>query len=175
MKKISYVVLAVLLMLGVTRVNAMSEDDLYDALTQKITIGNEKWGVDEDTKTYIRRYLDQFEVSGPHADYINKRINKAISILKKERKTDFTKLSIQAKRDLRTLVDEISTNTSVKASVKNGALVVYNPKTGKVFYESSKLVKYTGSVNNTVAMVAGLALLIVAAGSVLVVKQVKEN
>ncbi len=175
MKKISYVVLAVLFMFGVIRVNAMTEDDLYDALTQKITIGNEKWGVDEDTKTYIRRYLDQFDVSEKHAEYINKRINKAISILKREGKTDFTKLSTQAKKDLRDLVEEISKNTSVKASVKKGTLVVYNPKTGKVFYETGNLVKYTGSVNNTVTLIAGLALLIVAAGSVLVVKQVKEN
>lgn len=177
MKKIAYVLLAVLLMFGVTRVNAMSEDELYDVLTKKYTIGGKEWGVSDELKVQIQRYLDEFEVSEAHADYIASKVNEAISILKGEGTADVDKLSTKAKNDLKAIVDDISDNTSVKATVTNGGVVIKNPNTGADFYtsEADDIVKYTGSTNSIVAIVAGISLLIVAAGSVLVVKQVKEN
>ena len=177
MKKITYVLLAVLLMFSVVTVNAMSEDELYDVLTKKYTINGDKWGVREGLKTYIKRYLDEFDVSEAHADYIKGKVDEALAILRKEGTGDWDKLSAGAKDDLKKLVEDVSNNTSVKATITNGSLVIKNPNTGADFYtsEADDIVKYTGSTNSMIALVAGISLLIVAAGSVLVVKQVKEN
>ena len=177
MKRITYVLLAVLLMFSVVTVNAMSEDVLYDVLTKRYTIGGKEWGVSDSLKTQIRRYLDEFEVSPEHCDYIAARVQDALDILEDEGTADLNKLSADAKEDLKGLVELISDKTSVKATVRNGKLVVKNPNTGGDFYttDDDDIVKYTGSTSTIVAIVAGISLLIVAAGSVLVVKQVKEN
>ena len=174
MKKLGILLFVVLLFVGVVKVNAMSESDLKDALTQTITIDGVKVHVDDATKTAIERYLNQYEVSSADADYINERINTAISILKSEGQTDFKKLSTSAKNKLKALVVEISENTSVKATVTEGTVVVLDAS-GDPFFEVDHLVKQTGSTTTLTAMVAGVSLLIVAAGAWLVVKQVKEN
>ena len=76
MKKLGYLLFAVLLFVGVVKVNAMSEEDLKKALTQTIEINGTKVSIDDATKTAIERYLNQYEVSSSDADYINERINK---------------------------------------------------------------------------------------------------
>lgn len=174
MKKLCVLLFAALLFVGVGRVNAMSENELKDALTQTIEINGTKVSVDGDTKAAIERYLNQYEVNSTDADYINTRINTAISILKSEGQTDFKKLSASAKSDLKALVKEISDHTSVKATITNGTIVVLDAN-GDTFYEVNHLVKQTGSATTLTAYVAGISVLIVAAGACLVIKQVKEN
>ena len=174
MKKLSILLFAVLLFVGVARVDAMSESELKDALTQTITINGTEVSVDASTKAAIERYLSQYEVSSADADYINARINTAISILKSEGQTDFKKLSTSAKNKLKALVEEVSDHTSVKATVTNGSVVILDSN-GDTFFEVDNLVKQTGSNTTLTAMVAGVSILIVAAGACLVVKQVKEN
>jgi len=174
MKKLFYVLFAALLFVGVTKVDAMSESELKDALTQTITINGSKYHVDAGTKTAIERYLNEYDVSASDADYINERINKAISILKSEGQSEASKLSASAKTRLKALVKEISDNTSVKATVTNGSVVVLTPS-GETFYEVDHLVKQTGSNTTLTAVLAGVSMLVVAAGTCLVIKQVKEN
>ena len=174
MKKFSYVLLAVLLFVGVVRVNALSEEGLKEALTQTITINGVEWSVDSSTKAAIERYLNQYDVNSADADYINTKLNAAISILKSEGQTDFSKLSANAKSQLKALVKDVSDHTSVKATVTNGSIVVYDGS-GNTFFEVTKLVKQTGSEMTTTGLVAAISLVIVAAGACLIVKQVKEN
>lgn len=176
MKKLSYLLLAALFLIGVCHVNAMTEDQLYDALTQKITINGKKWGVDEKIKSRIKRFLDENEVSSKDADYINTQIDVAIKILKEAGTTDPKKMTAKQKQDLKDLAANVTRNTtSVKATVENGQLIVKNANNVEYFRSDDGLVKYTGTDANVVAIVAGLSLLIVAAGSVLIVKQVKQN
>ena len=174
MKKLSYLLLAALLFVGLLKVDALSEAKLKEALTQTITINGTEWSVDGSTKAAIERYLNQYDVSEADADYINERINTAISIIKSEGQTDFSKLSASAKNKLKALVVEISDHTSVKATVTNGSVVVLTPS-GDTFYEVDHLVKQTGSSMTTTAIVTAVSFVIVAAGACLVVKQVKEN
>ena len=174
MKKLGILLFAVLLFVGVARVDAISEDELKDALTQTFEIDGTKVHVDDATKTAIERYLNQYEVSSADADYIKARIDTAISILKSEGQTDFKKLSDDAKDRLKALVVEISNHTSVKATVTNGSVVILDAS-GDTFFEVDHLVKQTGSTVTLTAVMAGISVLIVAAGACLVVKQVKEN
>ena len=118
--------------------------------------------------------LNKYNVSSSDADYIKARIDTAISILKDEGQTDFSKLSSGAKDRLKALVVEISNNTSVKATVTNGSVVILDAN-GDTFFEVDNLVKQTGSGVTLTAVLAGVSVLIVAAGACLVVKQVKEN
>ena len=175
MKKICAVIIAVCLLFGVSNVSAMSKANLKKKLTQTITINGVKVSVDNDTKAAIERYLDQFNVSSTDADYIAARVDKAIEILKGEGQTDFTKLSATAKSKLKALVEEISTNTSVHATVTNGSVVVYNPNDGSEFFEATKLVKHTGLGTSPLAIIAGLSVIVVAAGTCLVIKQLKTS
>lgn len=174
MKKLFSVVLVLAMFFVVTSVKAMTEDELYDALTQTIKINGVEVSVDETTKNHIKTYLNQFDVSSADADYINTRINKAIDILKSEGKTDFSKLSASAKSKLKALVVEINNNTSVKATVTNGAVVVYD-NNGDEFFTVTDLVKQTGSSVTTTAILASISLVIVAAGALLVGRQVKHT
>ena len=174
MKKLGILLFAALLFVGVVRVDAISEDALKEALTQTIEINGTKVSVDDATKTAIERYLNKYNVSSSDADYIKARIDTAISILKDEGQTDFSKLSQSAKDRLKALVVEISNNTSVKATVTNGSVVILDAN-GDTFFEVDHLVKQTGSGVTLTAILAGVSVLIVAAGACLVVKQDKEN
>ena len=174
MKKLLSVVLVLVMFFAVTTVKAMTEDELYDALTQTITVKGNKYAVDEATKNHARVYLNQFDVSSEDADYINVRINKAIDILKGAGTVDASKLSAGDKEDLKELVKEIRLHTSVNAEVTNGAVVIYD-NNGDVFFEVTRLVKQTGVETSTTAIIATISLVIVAAGALLVGRQVKHS
>ncbi len=174
MKRLLSVGLVLVMFFAVVTVKAMTEDQLYDALTQTVEINGTKYTVDEATKNHIKMYLNQFDVSSADCDYINTRINKAINILKSEGTADASKLSASAKQQLKDLVAEIRENTSVKASVTDGAVVIYDNE-GEVFFEVTKLVKQTGIETSTTAIIASISLVIVAAGALLVGRQVKHS
>ena len=176
MKKFLMISLAaVLFVLGASRVNAMSEADLKKVLTQTIKINNTEISITADEKVLVEKYLNAYEVSEKDADYIAKKVEKAISILKAEGKTDLKKLSKSAKEQLKALVSDISSNTSVKATVTKGSLVVYKPDNSGVFAEVDKLVKQTGSEVSSIAVIASIAFVVTIAGACLVVKQIKES
>ena len=63
MKKLSYLLLALVFFVGVVRVDAITEDELKDALTQTIEINGTKVHVDDATKTAIERYLNQYDIN----------------------------------------------------------------------------------------------------------------
>ena len=174
MKKFCYVLLALVLFFGLNTVKAATEEELKNALEGTVTINGHEYSVDASTKTYIERYLNQYDVSSADADYIIARINTAKSILESEGQENFKNLSQSAKNRLKALVVEINDNTTVKATVTNGSVVVKDHQ-GNTFFEVTRLVKQTGSETSTTAIIAGVSLLIVAAGAFLVVKQVKEN
>ncbi len=172
MKKLG-MLLAIVLFMGITQVYAMSEAELKDKLFQTIEIGNDKYGLSEDHKVLVERYLDQNEVSSEHADFIAKRIDKAIEIIKSQKSAEFKKYSKKAKEDLKALVVEISENTSVKATVTKNSVIVYNTDGTKV--EVTGLVKKTGMTNSNVLMIVGISFIIVAVGTGLIIKQVKTS
>lgn len=174
MKKLALATLVISLFFGMVSVNAMSEADLKAKLTQTITISGQKMTLPSETKVLVERYLNENEVSSKDCDYIASKIDEAIAILKAEGKTDFSKLSTSTKTKLKSLVSDISSNTSVKASVKKNALIIYNAD-GTVFAEVSKLVKQTGRETSQIVALVSIAGVVVVAGAYLVVRQVKTS
>ena len=174
MKKFMILTLVVSLFIGIRSVSAMSEADLKAKLTQTINVGGQEVTLDADTKAYIEKYLNQYDVSATDADYIAGKIDEAVAILQNEGKTNFSELSTTAKNNLKALVQNVNDNTSVKATVTGGSVVVYN-NSGTPFFEVTKLVKQSGFETSTVAIITSLSVLVVAAGAFFVTKQVKAN
>lgn len=174
MKKFMFLTLVVSLFIGVSTVSAMTEAELKAKLSQTIKVGGQDFTLDANTKAYVEKYLNENDVSAADGDYIAGKIDEAITILQNEGKTNFSELSTTAKNNLKALVQNVNDNTSVKATVTGGSVVVYN-NSGTPFFEVTKLVKQSGFETSTVAIITSLSVLVVAAGAFFVTKQVKAN
>ncbi|MBR3897717.1 MAG: hypothetical protein IKJ43_00365 [Bacilli bacterium] len=160
--------------IGVSSVKAMSESQLLEKLTATYDINGYKFQLSDGDRVLAKRYLDLYEVSSAHADYIAGEIDSAIKDMRDsgiKDFSDFSKLPSSLKEKLKQHVLNVAANTSIKATVKNGKVIVFNPD-GTVFAEIGKLVKNTGSNLNIIATVA---LLVTAVGTVLIVRNVKAN
>ena len=154
MKKILITLLVFTLFL--TGVRAMSEGDLLAKLTASYDINGFTFQLSGGDKALAKRYLDENEVSSKDADYIAGKIDEAISLMRKSGAkdfSDFSKLPSSLKSSLKKLVQDVASNTSVKATVTKGKVVIYNAD-GTVFAEMSKLVKNTGSEFEIIPLVA---------------------
>lgn len=162
------------IVIGVAGVKAMSESQLLAKFTATYEINGYNFQLTDGDKNLARRYLDLYEVSEKDCDYIAGKIDQAVSEMRKSGVKDFSdfgKLPKSLKNVLKQLVLDVAANTSVKATVKNGKVVIFNPD-GTVFAEISKLVKNTSSNLN---IIASVALLVTAVGTVLIVRNVKAN
>lgn len=174
MKKFLITFLVVNVLLGVLGVSAMSESKLLEKLTAKYDINGTTFQLSESNKVLAKRYLDQNEVSSSDADYIAGKIDEAIAAMKASGVKDFSnfsKLPADLKSKLKKLVQDVASNTSVKATVTKGSVVIYNAD-GSVFADITGLVKNTGSNLN---IVVPAAILVVALGAFVLVKNVKAN
>lgn len=171
MKKLLTVLMATALFAGMTSVSAMSESELKSKLTATYTINGESVSLSSSQKALVKRYLDKEEVSSTDADYIAAKVDEAIAILNNsgEKAKNFKNLSATTKNKLKALVSDVSANTSVKATVTDGAIVIYTSD-GKVFAEVSSVVKQTGA-NYTVAVVASIITIL---GAALVLVEAKR-
>lgn len=174
MKKLIALVLAGMIFLGgAYSVSAMSEADLKAKFEETLTLNGEKYGLSSGVITLVERYLNEYEVSESDADYIATRIDKAKSIIEKDGHAKFADFSQANKEALRDLVVEIDKNTSVRASVTKGSVIVKN-EDGTPFAEVTELVKQTGSESNKLALMSSISLIIVLAGTAMLGKQAKS-
>lgn len=175
MKKVIMTIFAVAILFVCTlNVSAMSENDLYAKFSATYNINGYNFSMSAGDKVLVKKYLDTYEVSSKDADYIAGKIDEAVALMRNSKVTDFSdfgKLPTSLKNSLKALVEDIAKNTSVKATVKKHAVVIYNPD-GTVFAEITKLVKNTG-IN--MSIIASLALVVVIAGAVVLALNVKAN
>ena len=177
MKKLFMISLVMFgLVFGIKSVNAMTEEELITKMTKAYTINGSEYKMDDADIVLLKRYLKEYDLSSADADYISSKVDAAISIVKKSGKTNFKDFSKQTKEDLKKLVEDVSANTSVKASVTSGSVVVYTPEGTKTFAEVTKLVKQTGtSISISNIVIAGISLIVVLAGSVIITKELKAG
>ena len=166
--------MATLLFLGATNVNAMTESELREKIAQKVEVSDGTLSMKADDLKLVDSYLKAYELSSEDCQYIADRIDDAVKILKKEGKVELKNLSDSAKSELKDLVAKVDAKTSVKATVKDGKIVVYNDD-NTVFAEVTDLVKQTGSETSPIAMVAGISFMVTLVGACLVIKQLKNN
>ena len=175
MKKVFFASLLVALLCAVVNVSAMTEAELKKKLENaSVKVGDTTLLLTAGEKKAIADYLDAHELSSADCEYISAQVDKAIEIVKAEGKENLKDMSKTAKENLKKLVTNIDANTSVKATVTNGSVVVLNDD-NTTFFEADKLVKQTGSENSNIAIIAGVSFVITLVGACLVVRQVKNN
>ncbi len=152
--------LLVTLSLGiVTNVDAMSKEQLKTKLTSSYNINGATFRLNSSQITQVERYLNSFDVSEEDADYIAGKVDEAVALVESGNATSISNLTSSERNKLTRLVNDISSSTSVKATVSGGDLVVYNPITGGVFTRINTPAKQTGTVNY-VHVISGLVALI---------------
>lgn len=165
-------VFALVFFMGVKPANAMTEQELKNKLEQTYVINGEKFKLSNDNKVLLERYLNQYEISEADADYIAARVDEAVAIIENSGKTNLNDLAQSTKDELKAIVEKVTANTSVTATVVNGNVVVYKPDGTGVFAEVDKLVKNTDTDNN-LTLVVGLSAGIVLISMVSLVKKSK--
>ena len=171
MKKLLLLLLVVSgFIVGYKNSYAMTEKELKNKLTASYIVNGEKYSIPNDSKVLAERYLDQYDVSSKDADYIAARIDEAVKIIQESGKTNFKDFSKDTKEKLKALVEKVSANTSVKATVMKNSVVVYTPE-GEKFAEVDKIVKQTGSINVLNYIIMGISLFIVLAGTFFIKKE----
>ena len=170
MKKLSLVLMLAAGLVATAPVNAMTEADLKAKLTQEYTINGRTEKVDAAIVTQIERYFDEFEVSEDDCDYIAKKIDEAIELVKSGKATSWDKLSASEKEALVAIVNDVSSKTSVKVSLsKGGVLTVYEADGKTVFTKITNVIKNTND-SLQIVMVAGAVISLV--GLLLITKKV---
>lgn len=157
-KKITLALLLAAGFIVTAPVNAMTESELKDKLTDTYTVNGRTDKLDSGVVTQVERYFEKNEVSSEDCDYISNKIDEAIALIEKGNATEWHQLSSKEKESLIALVDDISNKTSVKASLsKGGELTIYN-EDGTVFTKLSNLIKYTDNSVVSILVVGAISL-----------------
>ena len=164
MKKIFTLLLAVsCLILGIKNTYAITESELEQKITKTYLINGEKYSIGNDIKVLAKRYFDQYDISSKDADYIAERIDEAVKIIQESGKSNFKDFKKETKEQLKALVEKVSANTSVKATVLKNSVIIYSPN-GEKFAEVDKLVKQTGYTDIVSIVIVTISLFIILAG-----------
>lgn len=133
-KKLSLALVLLVGMFAVTlHVSAMTEGELLEKVSATYTINGDKIKVKDGVLTEVERYFSENEVSSSDCDYISDKIDEAIAIAKKGTATNWNEMTSSEKAEIIELVEEISSNTAVKATLtSDGKLTVYDTD-GEVF------------------------------------------
>ena len=174
MKKVILVVsLAILtLVAGIAPISAMTKAEFKEKVEKTYVINGAEFGLSNDMKVLFERYMDEYKVSSADMDYVSAVIDKAVNIIKKSGKTKLADLDAATKKELKGLVEDISANTSIKATVKNGKLIIYKPD-GSIFAEIDSLVKQTGLNANPMAVYGIIAFVVMAFGAFYITKKMR--
>ena len=159
MKKVFLsLVLAVVMFAGMFSVKAMTESALRTKLANGFEVGGETIKPTDYQLSEIDRYLAKYELSETDCDFINDKVDEIYNIAKASGAKSFTDLSDSDVSKVIAIVAEISSKTSVKASLtKNGLLTVYESdgKTPFTEIQDKDVTKQTDE-NNLVFVVASV-------------------
>ena len=174
MKKV--IVFLATLCVGLVSVSAMSESDLKAKLTQSYSVNGVTFQASSTQRNIIEQYLNQYEVSSSDADYIVTKLDEAFNILRTSGKTSFYNLSKADKKRIFALVSDVSSNTSVSATIIKDDLVIYVPGSSQVFYKTPIYPNGNGDIRQTsTGVTVAAAGLIGVAGMAVALKKAKEN
>lgn len=178
MKKLATVTLLIVMLVGFLAgtVNAATESELLDYLSQEFTVGGETISISASDKVKIERYLNENEVTAEQADSIIAKVDEAIAVLEAAGETDLTKLSQEDKSKLVDIANSAASVLGLSVSYDASSKTISVYKDG-VLIESTSIASgdelvQTGSTNYV--YVAILAVVVIAIAAV-VVKKVRAN
>ena len=159
MKKLFVALFALVAFFGVMNVKAMSESELKTKMANGYIVDGKAVKPSEYQLSEIERYLNKYEVSEDDCAFIASKMDEIYELAKADRAKTFTELSSASKSKCVSIVAEISSNTSVKASLtSDGVLTIYESDGKTVFTKitDKDIAKQTG-VNYYVLAFAGFA------------------
>lgn len=169
-KKLSLALVLAAGLVAIAPVNAMSEADLKAKLTKEYTVNGRTEKVDNSIVTQIERYFDKYEVSESDCDYIANKIDEAIELIEKGNATEWKELTSSEKESLIAIVNDVTSKTSVKASLsKGGVLTIYDEDGKTVFTKIENVIRNTDA-SMSIVLVAGATISLV--GVLLIAKKV---
>ena len=168
------IVVALLLLVGITTVNAATPEEFLNYVTSPVTIdGKSVTLVTASQKAEIERYISENKLSDEDLSYLQGKFDEGVKILQDAKVTDIKNLPDSVQTQLENLASEASAKTNIKYTVNsNGSVTIYN-KDNTVFTTTSQIVKQTGSSNYEYIYVPAIA--IVAVAIVLVTRRTLKN
>ncbi len=168
------IVLALLLLVGATTVNAATPKEFLNYVTSPVTIdGKSVTLVTASQKAEIERYISENKISDDTLNYLKGKFDEGVKVLQDAKVTDINKLTDADKAKIEKLANEASEETGIKFTVgSNGSVTVYNID-GTEFTKTSPTIKQTGSSNYEYIYVPAIA--IVAVAIVLVTRRTLKN
>ncbi len=174
MKKMILAAFAAVALFSVTNVKAMTESELKAKLTKEYVIDGEKIKMSASNVAELDRYLKEYEISSEDADYISKKFDEALKIAQDGKAKSFTELTKEEKQKMIAIVSDISSKTSVKATLTEGGKLTIFEENGStpftVITDKDSGIQNTDS-NNAILAIAGIVSVL---GVAVVVKKVAK-
>ena len=170
MKKIFLAIIATVLFISATSVDAMTKDELKNKLTASYTVNGATIKVNGSQAALIERYLQQNNISSSDADYIAQKHDEALAVMEAGNARSLSELTKSEKNRIIAIINDVSNKTAVKIRISKGnVLTIYNTD-GSVFTVISNVIKYTD--NSGIFVVAGAISLV---GMFLFMKKLAKN
>lgn len=133
MKKILFLLVAVMLV-GVINVKAMTESELKTKLENGFEINGEVIKPTAYQLQELERYFNKYEISDKDATFISEKVDEIYELAKNDKAKTFTNLSSTNKAKIVSIVAEISSQTSVKATLTNNGVLTIFESDGKTVF-----------------------------------------
>lgn len=171
MKKLSYLLLAVVVFFMGTNAYAMTEAQLKSKLTQAYVVGGKTISATPSTVAELERYLNTHDLSAADCDYIASKFDEALAIAQAAGAIRWSDLNSTDKNKIVALVSNISSNTSVKATLTAGGNLTIYEADGSVFSVLSDIDVVIQNTNNNYFIIV-IASVISLLGVVVIAKKV---
>ena len=178
MKRLATVTLLIVMVVAFLAgtVNAATESELLEYLSQEFTVGGETVSISEADKVKIERYLNENEVTAEQADAVIAKVDEAVAVLEAAGETDITKLSQEDKNKLMGIANDAASTLGLSLSYDASTKTLSVYKDGQLIEStsitSSEELVQTGMTNYV--YIAILAVVVIAIAAV-VIKRARAN
>ena len=148
---------AIIVMACATLVNAATTTTLANELYAK----GEKYGMTSADKVKIERYLAENPVTDEQANAVVAKADEAVAIMEAAGTTDYSKLTVAQREQLKSLANEAASIVDVKLVFKKGTVEIYDNagKLIEVLGQNNGKLAYTGNNVNVVLTISAIAVI----------------
>jgi len=159
MKKIFIALFTVMLFVGIVNVKATTESELKTKIKNGYVVNGTEVKPSAYQVNEMERYLNKYDLTDEEATFIANKMDEIYEFAKEDKAESFTELSSAHKAKAVSIVAEISSKTSVKATLtSDGVLTIFESDGKTVFCKivDKDITKQTGASNYVLAF-AGFA------------------
>ena len=159
MKKIFIALFLVMLFVGIVNVKATTESELKTKIKNGYVVNGTEVKPSAYQVNEMERYLNKYDLTDEEATFIANKMDEIYEFAKEDKAESFTELSSAHKPKAVSIGAEISSKTSVKATLtSDGVLTIFESDGKTVFCKivDKDITKQTGASNYVLAF-AGFA------------------